>query len=78
MVYLEIILGLNLLKQYVDSLRRIHHFLSTEETLFILILDVQGIVALFDVLLESLIYLHHSTFASFLFVDGELITIKNH
>lgn len=36
-VNLQVILGLNLLKQYIDTLSWIHHLFTTEETLFIFI-----------------------------------------
>lgn len=75
MVNLEVIMLLYLLKQYVDSLRRIHLLLTAQETFFILILDVQGIVTLFDVLLESFVYLHHSTLTCLFLIDGEFLAI---
>jgi hypothetical protein len=52
-VNLQVILGLNLLKQYIDTLSRIHHFLTAEETLFIFIGDMKGIITLFDMLLKT-------------------------
>jgi hypothetical protein len=78
MLNLQIILLLNLFQQNVDTLRAIHHLLTAQETLFILIGDMQSIITIFDMLLKSLVNLHYSPLIGFLLIDNKLIIVEQH